>query len=293
MAKKSLHPIFELLNFLSGTESEQYKLSSNEQLVLIFLCKHKGAKGIYPSLQTLAKETKKTLCAVRRSVHNLQQKKILDIEFLSGKSSNYTILIPAFLNNDTPSVDASTTNNKPLASTLVHPSRPRQYTPSVDASLSIQRNNNLSNTERGARKKLAPLPLNWLPDEKRLKHLHDTAAKAGLTAEALLTKFRNVQLTKDNTSADWQLSFENFLISERPTNLLGQFKPKQEVSSGLKFFDDPTHPNAAEFLAIKKFDEDRARERSNVIPITEEIKPHGGSENERLPGNAPRNLSRL
>lgn len=216
--EKSIHIVFQILNLLSDPSVRCHypKLTPDEKLLLLFLAKHKGHKGIYPSILTLAKELDRSDSAIQRSAKRLVQKGFIRIDPVPGKSNNYTILILG----DTPSVDATPSVELPLASTLPHPPRPRYPTPSVDATQSDKSNNRFNNTER-ARKGRLPLSLSWKPSEKALAQATGVGTKVNKSADELITKFRNLQASKQATSANWNAEFENFLINERPTGFMG------------------------------------------------------------------------
>lgn len=89
--KKEIHIVFQVLNFIAGQESAPYTLSASEQMLLIMLTKHKGTKGIYPSITTLAKELKRSRRSVQYDLESLQAKKLIKIDQIPGKSNQYSI----------------------------------------------------------------------------------------------------------------------------------------------------------------------------------------------------------
>lgn len=69
---------------------------------------------------------------------------------------------------------------------------------------------------KGARKKRVPLSDSFLPNDRLDNLIAETSAKSGLSPDQLLTKFRNLQRSKEGLSADWDGEYENFLITEKP-----------------------------------------------------------------------------
>lgn len=96
MQEKTIHIVFQVLNFLSHPlSSSSYDLSPDEKLILIFLSKHHGQKGIYPSVHTLSRELQRHHTCIRKTLKKLVKKNLLKIQNIPGKSSNYTLLIPS------------------------------------------------------------------------------------------------------------------------------------------------------------------------------------------------------
>ena len=89
--KKDLpHIVFRVLNFVSTPEASS--LLPNEKLLLIFLAKHHGKKGIYPSRATLAKEMHVTSRYITTLIQSLEEKKLIKIQDSHGKSHHYELL---------------------------------------------------------------------------------------------------------------------------------------------------------------------------------------------------------
>jgi hypothetical protein len=91
---KSIHIVFQVLNFCSSEYSLSYNLSPEEELLLIYLAKHRGVKGIFPSIATLATERHKSRRTIMRSIQSLEQKKLIHVERSQGRSSHYHLIIP-------------------------------------------------------------------------------------------------------------------------------------------------------------------------------------------------------
>lgn len=80
----------------------------------------------------------------------------------------------------------------------------------------IPGNNPDNKTKRErARKKRVPLPPDFLPSDRMMVLLDETAKRTNNQREVLLKKFKNVMIETGKTSLDWQVTFENFMLSER------------------------------------------------------------------------------
>lgn len=91
-----------------------------------------------------------------------------------------------------------------------------------------------------ALKKRAPLSDDFIPNEKLIEEAHRVSGKVGLTYEQILTKFKNKKKSQGLLSQDWNAEFENWLISERPSNIknLDSFKKVNEIRSTVPWFND-------------------------------------------------------
>jgi hypothetical protein len=214
MSEKVIHIVFQVLNFLSQDISTQFKLTADEQLLLIFLSKHKGHKGIYPSVVTLARELKRSESAIRRSLTRLRKKQLILIDYVPGKSSNYKLLIPSLDLSTTPSVDATTTLSTPLASTLGQSRRTRQDTPSVDARQSERGNKTKEINRRGRHKKhAAPFPVDFMINPKSEKLIDELGLDEDDTNE-IINKFVDYYSAKHQTSDDWNRMLQIWIERE-------------------------------------------------------------------------------
>lgn len=210
--KKTVHIVFQVLNFLSRPHlSADYNLSSDEKLLLIFLAKYKGGGGIYPSVSTLGRHLQRNVTSIRRSLRRLLQKKLIKIQYVPGKSSNYTLFIPCDDLSTTTGVDALGICDAPRASTPVHPVRTRPTTPRTDARLSERDNNHLNKTERTRTKRASALSDDFEPNKQSCQ----TAKEAGLTQDEAnyeFEKFMNHYLENEEKKKDWQLVLKNWFI---------------------------------------------------------------------------------
>lgn len=229
---KTIHIVFQVINFLHSESSTPLKLSDSEKLLLITLASHKGIKGICPSIKTIARELKKGESSVFRLLAKLKKKGVILIEGQPGKANHYIILTPLTDERGTP----------------LDPSHVREVTPLTDergTPLTGERirtnKNNKGITER-ARTQRAPLPSSWKPDQKRMDLAHQTSISSGKSSDQLLTKFRNLQISKGSTSAYWDGEFENFLINETPAGWLDK---KAEVTVPHAAYREwgPGHPD--------------------------------------------------
>lgn len=265
--QKTVHIVFQVLNFLHDVDSKKYKLLPIDKLILITLASHKGSKGIFPSQETLADELGMTIRHLRNRIKFLEKSGLLFVEKL-GRRHFYHL-----------------TN----LSTIEEPQFPYQekieelqfrsqgnYS-SGHRGTTVPPNNKISNklnkTER-ARKKRLPLSLDFHPNKNGQKMCEEVSAKTGLSFDALLTKFKNLQKSKDNLSADWDAEWENFLINERPSALLGEKKRsgQHEVKSTVPWFvpkerkpkvevipDDSNMPTPREVLAMMRADVEKRK----------------------------------
>jgi predicted transcriptional regulator len=231
---KPLHIVFEVLNFLSSPAlSSLYDLSSDEKLLLIFLSKHKGVKGIYPSAHTLARELVRHHTCIRKSLKKLVKKNLIKITLNPGKSSHYTIILPNIDLSTGVSTHAYSSVDTPYAPMRTLGTHPCIPTLRTGAYQSERENNKVNNTER-ARTKRAPLSLSWSPNDKNMQSAREVASKVGKTTDQLIIKFKNLQISKEATSTDWDRNFENYLIDERVPVMLGTNQPSQDNRPKLK-----------------------------------------------------------
>jgi len=268
MSDKTIHIVFQVLNFFASNESDDFLLTANEKILLLFLAKHKGKKGIYPSVLTLAKELKRNETSIRRSLACLVKKKLIFIEYHPGKSSVYSLHFVEDLDS-TPGVDAPPCVDVPRAWTPGHPGRGRQDTPGVDARQSDKRNNPLNNTER-ARKERAPLPNDFQVDQKTgeliksLSFTKDEAFKIGIA-------FSEYFLDNGEARKDWQFEARKWFRRERKI-LDSQGKNKKLPAPVLPqrdtYGDRTDEPSGDPILA-----------REFIKNIKKQFKSHGGLAN--------------
>ncbi len=90
---KTIHPVFQVLNFLKSENSDKYDLLPADRFLLIILVSHSGNQGIYPSQKTLAKECKVSIKFLEKRISILKKKGLIRAEKI-GRRNYYTIQIP-------------------------------------------------------------------------------------------------------------------------------------------------------------------------------------------------------
>lgn len=231
--KKIKHIVFRVLNFIH-THSAEYSLTANEQMVLITLAHHKGKNGIYPRIQTLARELYRGESYIQRTLANLEKKKLIQKESRPGKSNRYFLSEKL---STTPTLEGTpqTETNSSVVPYRVSDPYPIGYdsgTPGGMQSTNIS--TNIKNRERKNTLRV-PLSLDWIPNKKNQTQAVEVAAKVGKGYEQLLTKFKNLQISKESTSAYWDGEFENFLINERiPQGMASNVQPMQPKRSSMR-----------------------------------------------------------
>jgi hypothetical protein len=227
-----IHIVFQVLNFIFSADSSPYSLSADEEKMLILLARHRGPKGIYPSIPTLAKETKRDSRNVKRTLDRLNDKSLITIEHHPGKSSSYFLHIPSQKLYTTPGVDATpdvyatpgVNAPSPLAST--------PDTPGVNAPLyNLNNQSKRNNTER-ARAPLAP-PSIFEPDEESIQ----LSKELSISLKDELDKYR---ATKKKPQQN-QYTFRAWLKEGHLYNQRISKQIKQEVRSTVQEWG-PGHP---------------------------------------------------
>ena len=252
MSEKTVHIVFQVLNFIFQTASDDYALTADEKLILIALAKHKGFKGIYPSVATLARELKRSDSAVRRTLSKLQKKQLILIDYNPGHSSHYHLLIPHHLST-TPSVYAGGTMELPLAPTLGHPLRGRQDTPSVDARQSIQSNNQKEIKQRGRKSRATPLTDDFLISSETIAICKDLGLSEDEANDELESFFLFYQ-GNGAENADWNKVLQLWFKRSVRYSEKGGSKPKKpdEVKSTVPWRNPDHAPRNNEPVSISK-----------------------------------------
>ncbi len=253
MYDKPLHIVFQVLNFLGNQIlSSPYDLSADEKLLLIFLSKHKGHRGIYPSVLTLAKELQRSESAIRRSLRRLKKKNLIIIDQIPGKSSQYTLILPDLDLSTAPGVHAQGYMDIPQASTPGGGKRPRLDTPGVHARQSIQSNNPMNNTERARMKRAAPLSDDFEPNKQTCK----AAQNLGLTEDEAnfeFDKFMTHHQALGSEKKNWDKALENWFIKAAEYKDRHQGEQKAEVRSMVKeYVPEPEFDREANREVAKK-----------------------------------------
>lgn len=212
MSEKTPHLVFQVINFIYSPEIHNYNLLEIDKLILILLAKRSGKSGIHPSLLKMSVTLGKSYRYIKNRIKVLVDKKLITLTARSGKSHLYGIV---FLSSNPASTDHGYPETDPASTDADTQHVQYQDPASTDATIRTNRSVHNIRTER-ARTKRAPLPLHWQPSEKLKNMAVGVGQKSGKTAPELLTKFRNLQISKQNLSADWSCEFENFLLNERP-----------------------------------------------------------------------------
>lgn len=107
MAKKDIHIVFQVLNFLHSDHHSALITSGTEHRVLINLASHKGEKGIFPSIPTIAHELKLKPRCIQRALKKWESLGIIAIEENAGKNNHYFLYIPEStpVSGDTPIIE--------------------------------------------------------------------------------------------------------------------------------------------------------------------------------------------
>jgi len=238
--------MFQVANFIYGKESEKYKLLPNDKHILMLFAKHSGPKGIYPSISTLAKELRVSERYVKTRIDYLAGQKLIFIQRINGRKNYYTLCEFSLIGDPQITGELEITGDPQITPPVIcrspHPA-------SVDhpiSSISVQS----INTERDARAKHArparkerlPLSESFSPNAENQKRLAEAAQASGKSPGDLLKVFRNIQISKDKLSYDWQAEFENFLINERPALKLSNLATPAASPSNTIPFWGPGHP---------------------------------------------------
>ena len=269
MADKEIHVVFRVLNFLRDLESNKYKLLPIDKLILIILASHSGARGIFPKQETLASELETSLRYMKSRLKHLERIGLLFVENINRINHYYFPFL--FTIGDPQITYIKNEGDLRITPQVIHRSPHRGSTDATNNKL----NNKLNKSERAQRSRSALSP-SWKPNEKNMKIAQEVASKVGKTADQLITKFRNLQLSKDATSAYWDGEFENYLINERVPVMLNNGHAVREQPR-------PQLPNwtlerqLAEEAEAKKAQEEKPKELSDVVeyvPYKEMVRRH-------------------
>lgn len=257
--KRPIHLVFQVLNFLTSPESNKYNLLAIDKWILTVLSKHNGHFGIFPSQATLAKETNVSLRYIQLRLKHLESIGLILIKKVR-RHNHYTLNFlstigePQFTYHDSigePQFVSQVNHSSPHRRTTVHPNNIF--------------NNPTNKTER-ARTKRVPLPPSWKPDQTMINKAREVAQKTNKSVDELISKFKNLQRSKEATSAYWQGEFENFLMNERPSEWFGGTGQRNgsaanEVRSMVREWG-PGHP-----------DYDRLNEGGTTVHLCAPIRP--------------------
>lgn len=228
MSEKIVHIMFRVVSFLISDESKKYNLLLIDRWILTLLAKHQGIKGIFPNQETIGKEAFISLRYAKTRIKYLESIGLISIKRINHKNHYFFNFLEdpqiPYLNSegDLQITLAKTEGDPQITSKVIYRSLQTASTDHTKNKL----NNKLSNTER-ARPKRAPLPLNWKPSQELQEKTRQVALKVNKSAQELITKFINLQRSKDKLSANWDAELENFLLNERPMQgMQGSSSPK-------------------------------------------------------------------
>jgi len=285
MQEKTVHIVFQVLNYLTNPTIKKPKLLPIDKLILLKLASHKGEKGIFPMQETLASTLETSLRYMKTRLKYLEKIGLIYVEKVHRNNHYHLPFLSTIGDLQIPYQESS--GDPQITSQVIHRSPHRGSTDATNNKV----NNKLNKTER-ARKKRVPLSLDFHPDKNGQKMSEDVSAKTGLSFDQLLTKFKNLQKSKQATSADWNAEWENFLINERPSGLFGEKRravsPANEVRSTVPWYvpsprkpkpevekkDETPIPSPKEVLAMMRADHEKRMAKMNGS------QSHGGLTND-------------
>jgi DNA-binding MarR family transcriptional regulator len=221
-----IHITFEVLNFLSDQErSKKYNLTSTQRCLLIMLSKHKGDKGIYPSIKTLAALIGSEERCTRRLLKKLEDKGLITIQSNNGRTSNYTL--SEVIHREEEGVTL-TQGHMTLPPRVLTPSPPGHNTLRYN-----NRSNSINNRREGDKARPHSLPDNFFPDKE------SCALGESLGFEkTIISKFKDFVKDRGVKSRDWNARFRNFLRDERPPFHQRQDNNKSVTTNVVQMFDE-------------------------------------------------------
>lgn len=234
MQGKSVHVVFQVLNFIYSPFCKQYTLLPIDKLILITLAKHKGVRGIFPMQETLAEELCTSIRYLRTRVKHLEKQGLLFVEQINRKNNYYLTFLSTTEDLQIPSKE--TEEDLQIRSQRIYRS---PHTGSTDAT--INQLSNQGRKQRGNKKRSLPLSEDFFPsDETQL-----VAKNGGLTLDETryeFDKFMNYYIENQQEKTDWQLVCQNWFIrtcEHKRKN--GAIKIKeQEVRSTVPWYN-PEH----------------------------------------------------
>jgi Helix-turn-helix domain len=254
MSNKSVHIVFQVLNFLHSAYSVSYDLVDAERLLLINLASHQGIKGIYPSKKTLCKELKKGYSTLTRIIASLIKKKLLSVDYIRGISNHYHLHIPTIELSTTLLTDEQGTVNNPA-----HPRAEGLLTHKQGGLLIgeplITKGNNKGIKRRVKRKRLHPIPPDFSLNEKSIEAIQAYGLKAEEIDE-IIVSFVEYYEASDTLSDDWNRMLIAWFKREmkfKKGRFTGEqgYPPTQrdEIRSTVPWFD-PNHASVGQILKM-------------------------------------------
>ncbi len=238
MQEKQVHVVFKVINFILGSLSAQYKLLPIDKLILITLASHKGKHGIFPMQETLANELNTSRRYMRARLLYLEKIGLLSVENINKKNHYKLAFLSTIDDLQIPQKenieDLQILHNEKSEDLQIPQQRiyRSSYRGSTDATI-----NKVNNKLRTKRER-EPLSPSFSPNDENLALAREVSGKTNLSPAQLFTKFKNLQLSKQNTSAYWDGEYQNFLMNEKPSGWLvpqsgsrQQLVPSNEVRS--------------------------------------------------------------
>jgi hypothetical protein len=239
-------------------------------LLYYFLSVLGNYEKCYYSISQLAKNTGMSKRWLTYRLKELEESKFLNINRPCnqgrGMANEYTLnysLILQFLNKGAQNAikdakSASFDDNKGAESAYLNPKRVHKTTQKGADSAPHRYKQDINK-----RKEREPLPDFFKPDDQRQRLSEETARRCNTSIDNLLTKFKNIQKAKDNTSADWNANYENFLISERPSTSYVNHQTNEMRSTVPDY--GPGHP------LWEEKQKERAERKLTLVPKEEEV----------------------
>lgn len=209
---KEIHIVFQVLNFLSGSHPITHLLLPTDKLLLIYLAKYKGNKGIFPSITTLARELKMNRHYLMRRLKILEENNLISLIKKHGSCHQYFIHIPTQTGDSQVTGYLEVTSDSQVTKLVT----PRLRTgDSQVPQLDIEELNknllkdigNTQNKKRAPLPRKSQLPETFEPNETHLALLKD------LDMQEELEKFRDYHVTKATTTTKrgWDAAFRTWL----------------------------------------------------------------------------------
>ena len=223
--------------FLRDEISLSYDLIPSDVTILLILASHIGDKDFwYITRPDVARECRLQISQFTRRAKKLESQKLITVR-RTGKANAYGITLPKIEGKQW-CLDRYSSTHQPVdkksdeySSTYQMSTRvPNRWVPEYPHKETI---NKQKKTER-ARTKRAPLSPSWFPNDQNMITAREVSSKVGKSIDQLIAKFRNLQISKEATSADWNRNFENFLIDEKIPAMIGNGQVVQDNRPKMK-----------------------------------------------------------
>jgi hypothetical protein len=172
MSDKTVHIVFQVINFLHGDLSKSYKLLPIDKLILITLASHHGAKGIFPGQKILTKELGIKLRHLQYRLTHLEKTGLILIEKM-GRRHFYHLQI------DAPQCAYPETIGAPQCAQQVHYSASNRCT-------TVRHKNKVSNKVNNRERALSVFE----PDESNLILAHDLRLNVAAELDSFMNRHK-------------------------------------------------------------------------------------------------------